>query len=148
MWPKCGLLCQNNRALTTHRRAAHNVKKFSSITGLACPFCSRNFKIRQSLVRHLECCKAPGAHDARAQEQGTSSAGSAIDLTGEISINRHVIEVESNDGDMQVHTPPELLEQVEEISDTDSEQVRVYRYVQLHPWATPTHLTYSFEPRA
>jgi len=76
-----------------------------------------------------------------------------IDLSADDAGN-HLgdINASSEDADMQVHTPPELLQQVEDVSDSDSEQevmlVRMTRYVQLHPWAAPREIVYSFEPRA
>ena len=91
-------------------------------------------------MKHLERCTALGAEDARLQERSSERA-TLIDLTGH-----------AEDADMQVHTPPELLQQVEEISDSDCEHevriVRMSRYVQLHPWAAPTEIVYSFEPQA
>ena len=110
------------------------------------------------MVRHLQSCSAPRAAALRRNEEGPVTP--IIDLSADAGIPEGVINMDMDmnmDGNMLVHTPPELLQDVEEISDMDVElsdsehdviPISMRRYVQLHPWAVPTEIVYSFELHA
>ena len=130
----------NKKALTTHRAKKHGVRQFSFVQGLQCPFCPGEksaFSSRQALVKHLWCCMAPGAENARLRQKSGAGITPVVDLSAEAG--------SQVDASMVSGGQPEVID-ISSESDHDvceSRPRKMRRYIQLHPYSDPVLLGYD-----